>query len=146
DRFLACQAQAQEEARHWKKDLGIPEHHRVVLFAGKFEVKKRPQDLLAAFSQAAVPDTSLLLVGSGELQETLRNEGGRLGHVFFAPFQNQMQMPRTYAAADVVVLPSFGSGETWGLSINEAMCLARAVIVSRHVGCARDLVIPGRNG
>jgi glycosyltransferase involved in cell wall biosynthesis len=47
---------------------------------------------------------------------------------------------------DLFVLPSFGSGETWGLAINEAMCMGRPVIVSDHVGCAKDLVQPGRNG
>ncbi len=55
-------------------------------------------------------------------------------------------MPRTYAVADVVVLPSYGIQETWGLAINEAMCLSRPVIVSTHVGCAQDLVQPGQNG
>ena len=55
-------------------------------------------------------------------------------------------MPRTYALADLVVLPSYGPGETWGLCINEAMNLAKPVIVSSHVGCGPDLVIPGQTG
>jgi glycosyltransferase involved in cell wall biosynthesis len=55
-------------------------------------------------------------------------------------------MPRTYAVADLVVLPSYGSGETWGLAINEAMCMSRAVIASTHVGCTHDLIQPYRNG
>jgi glycosyltransferase involved in cell wall biosynthesis len=55
-------------------------------------------------------------------------------------------MPRTYAAADLVVLPSYGSSETWGLAINEAMCMSRPVIASTHVGCAQDLIQPYRNG
>ena len=53
-------------------------------------------------------------------------------------------MPQTYAVADVFVLPSFS--ETWGLAVNEAMCMSRGAIVSDHVGCARDLVIPGKTG
>jgi glycosyltransferase involved in cell wall biosynthesis len=55
-------------------------------------------------------------------------------------------MPRTYAAADVFVLPSYGRDETWGLAVNEAMCLGRPVIVSSHVGCGPDLVRPEVNG
>jgi glycosyltransferase involved in cell wall biosynthesis len=43
-------------------------------------------------------------------------------------------------------LPSYGSGETWGLAINEAMCMGCPVIVSSHVGCAADLVKPMQNG
>ena len=55
-------------------------------------------------------------------------------------------MPRTYAICDIFVLPSHGSGETWGLAINEAMCIGCPVIVSDHVGCADDLVKPFQNG
>ena len=55
-------------------------------------------------------------------------------------------MPRTYAVADRVVLPSYGSCETWGLAINEAMCLGIPVIASTHVGCTQDLIHPHENG
>jgi glycosyltransferase involved in cell wall biosynthesis len=55
-------------------------------------------------------------------------------------------MPRVYAAADLVVLPSFGPGESWGLVVNEALCSGKAVLVSTQVGCQRDLVFHGQNG
>ena len=66
--------------------------------------------------------------------------------VFFVPFLNQTEIPTAYAAGDVLVLPSFGSGETWGLVVNEAMNLGTPAIVSDHVGCGPDLVIPGETG
>jgi glycosyltransferase involved in cell wall biosynthesis len=146
DRFLAAAATATTDAHAWKHALGIPAHHAVILFAGKFEAKKRPLDLLHAFLQANLPDTSLLFVGAGELQGALTTAAASHAHIYFAPFQNQTQMPRTYAIADLVVLPSYGGGETWGLAINEALCLARPVIVSSHVGCGLDLVEPHHNG
>jgi glycosyltransferase involved in cell wall biosynthesis len=55
------------------------------------------------------------------------------------PFQNQSIMPIVYRLGDVFVLPSKGPGETWGLSVNEAMASGRAVIVSDKCGCANDL-------
>ena len=146
DRFFAQTNHAIEQAALWKRELGIPEHHAVVLFAGKFEPKKRPQDLLHAFLAANLPEMSLLFVGTGSLEQMLKAEAKEHTHIYFAPFQNQSFMPRTYAIADLVVLPSCGSHETWGLSINEAMCLARPVIVSSHVGCAQNLVQPYENG
>jgi glycosyltransferase involved in cell wall biosynthesis len=127
----------------------------VILFAGKFEEKKRPLDLLAAFlalrppvSAPRVEQPVLLFAGSGALEPEMRRLAGAAvgSRVFFAPFQNQTQMPRVYAACDVMVLPSFGSGETWGLAVNEAMNLARPCIVSSHVGCAPDLVEDGSTG
>jgi glycosyltransferase involved in cell wall biosynthesis len=146
DRFTGARTEAEAAARAWKTELGIAANATVVLFAGKFEPKKRPLDLLEAFRRAALPDASLLFVGNGPLEEQLRGEASKVPGVFFAPFQNQSLMPRTYAAGDVLVLPSFGSGETWGLCVNEAMCLGRPAIVSTHVGCATDLVTDGETG
>jgi glycosyltransferase involved in cell wall biosynthesis len=146
ERFITQATRAQEDATRWKQELGIPEDHRVILFAGKFEAKKRPLDLLRAFAEARLPQSTLLFVGAGSLDGELRLEATSCSNVKFAPFQNQTQMPRAYAIADLVVLPSLGEGETWGLAINEAMCMMRPVIVSDHVGCAEDLVQPYRNG
>lgn len=144
DRFTFHAEEANHKAMQWKQEVGIPENHSVILFAGKFEVKKRPLDLLKAFLQANLPQVSLLFVGAGALESELRQAAHP--HIYFAPFQNQTLMPRTYTAADLVVLPSYGSEETWGLAINEAMCMSRPVIVSSHVGCAADLVQACRNG
>lgn len=144
ERFFGEAESAARAAREWKKELGIPSHHKVVLFAGKFEANKCPLDLLEAFTDARIESTSLLLVGDGLLDPELRRRASGRANIFFAPFQNQSLMPRTYAAADLCVLPS--TSETWGLAVNEAMCLSRAVIVSTHVGCAQDLVHDRRNG
>ena len=46
--------------------------------------------------------------------------------------------------ADLFVLPSLK--ETWGLAINEAMCMSRPVVVSSTVGCGPDLVEQNENG
>jgi glycosyltransferase involved in cell wall biosynthesis len=146
ERFQGAAETTRVEACEWRRSLGIPAHHRVVLFAGKFEEKKRPLDLLEAYRRAALPDTSLLFVGSGKLEAKLRCAARSVASVFFAPFQNQSLMPRTYASADLFVLPSFGPHETWGLAVNEAMCLGVPPVVSSHVGCGPDLVRDGVNG
>jgi glycosyltransferase involved in cell wall biosynthesis len=145
DRFQLHPEQACAAAQCWKRQLGIPAGFRVVLFVGKFENKKRPLDLLTAFGGARLAQTALLLVGAGPLEEQVRRQARGLEHVYFAPFQNQTQMPRTYATGDLLVLPS-DEYETWGLCVNEAMCLGRPAVVSDQVGCGPDLVVPGRNG
>lgn len=154
-RFRDCAIDAAREAADWRVQLGIPADATVILFAGKFEPKKRPLDLLAAFlkvkSEGRGADAQravLLFVGGGALEGDLRRLAAELvsRSVFFAPFQNQTQMPKVYASGDVVVLPSYGEGETWGLAVNEAMNLARPCIVSTHVGCGPDLVRHGETG
>jgi glycosyltransferase involved in cell wall biosynthesis len=146
DRFFAQAEEAHCQATLWKQELGIPKNHSLILFAGKFIPKKRPTDLLQAFLQANLPQVSLLFVGAGTLESELQLQAAKHPHIYFAPFQNQTLMPRTYATADLVVLPSYGSGETWGLAINEAMCMSRPVIASTHVGCVQDLIHPYKNG
>jgi glycosyltransferase involved in cell wall biosynthesis len=146
-RFQQAAPGAERDAIEWKGELGIPLDRPVILFAGKFETKKRPLDLLRAF--AAIDGNAVLLfTGAGPLEGELKKEAGdRIGRsVFFAPFQNQSRMPVVYAAGNVLVLPSYGVGETWGLAVNEAMNLARPAIVSSHVGCGPDLIREAQTG
>ncbi len=143
ERFRAAADEAREEARAWRRSLGIGDDRRVVLFVGKLVPRKRPLDLLEAFRRANVPRSTLLYVGTGELEEELRRRAGDLP-VAFGGFQNQSQMPKVYAAGEVLALPSFF--ETWGLVLNEAMCAGLPVVASSYVGAAHDLVHPGRNG
>lgn len=145
-RFVSQSELARLHADKWKAELGIPNGHRVILFAGKFSNKKRPIDLLKAFVNAKLSKVSLLFVGAGPLATELKAAAASCDNIYFAPFQNQSYMPRTYAAGDVFVLPSYGGGETWGLAINEAMCSGRPIIASDHVGCAEDLVQSDYNG
>jgi glycosyltransferase involved in cell wall biosynthesis len=146
ERFSASCDTVAREALEWRRAIGIKDEHLLIQFAGKFEEKKRPLDLLEAYKQLRRDDVALLFAGSGKLEGELRERARNVPNIFFAPFQNQTKMPRTYAACDLFVLPSFGPEETWGLAINEALCLARPVIVSDHVGCAADLVRDGENG
>lgn len=146
ERFFTNNVDLEKKAQLWRKELGIPQEDTVILFAGKFIEKKRPLDLLHAFLKIGIEKKALLFVGAGPLYEKLKNESAGHKNVYFSDFQNQSMMPCVYKAADLIVLPSYGLRETWGLCINEAMCLARAVIVSSHVGCARDLVTPYHNG
>jgi glycosyltransferase involved in cell wall biosynthesis len=145
DRFSLTD-QLMLEGKAWKAELGIRKESLLVLFAGKFEPKKRPLDLLHALSRLKLPNVALVFVGAGIFEAALREAATGMEDIFFAPFQNQSLMPRTYTAADLFVLPSFGKDETWGLAINEALCAARPVIASSHVGCGPDLIVPGVNG
>jgi glycosyltransferase involved in cell wall biosynthesis len=113
DRFINSTASAKSQARAWKRELNIPEDHAVILFSGKFEPKKRPFDLCNAFIRSQLKKTALLFVGTGPLEEELKHYCDHYSNIYFAPFQNQSLMPRTYAIADLFVLPSYGPGETW---------------------------------
>jgi glycosyltransferase involved in cell wall biosynthesis len=129
-----------------RERLGIVRGQRVIVFAGKFESKKRPDLLIEAFARAARPKTTLLMVGAGPLEPSLRKQSEGMANVRFLPFQNQQSLPSIFAVADFLVLPSEGPEETWGLVVNEAMAAGLPCIVSDHVGCREDLVIEGVTG
>ena len=135
-----------QEAELLKKSLLIPNDALVFLFAGKLEQKKQPELLLDAFCQVADISTILLIVGNGIMEKELKQKYFNHPQVRFLDFVNQQQMPSIYACGDVFILPSKGPGETWGLSINEAMAGGKAVIASNACGAAYDLIMNERNG
>jgi len=134
-----------EQARAWRRELSIPENAVAFLFAGKMQRKKDPLLLLSAFMQLN-EKSHLVLVGTGDLESTLRELAKYRPNIHFMPFQNQSLMPAVYRIGDLFILPSCGPGETWGLALNEAMASSRAIAVSDKVGGAADLVSNDLNG
>jgi glycosyltransferase involved in cell wall biosynthesis len=139
-RFAEPAAQREEEAARWRSELGIAADRKVLLYAGKFEPKKRPTELMRAFAQLPDPSLVLVMVGAGALQGEIDAIAASDPARFrILPFQNQSRMPVVYRLGDIFVLPS-GFGESWGLAVNEALACRRPVIVSDRVGCAADTV------
>jgi len=138
--YLDPAARAAARAR-----LGAAPHDFGVLFAGKLETRKRPLDAVRAVASLG-PDALLALAGSRPLERELRSEASRLG-VRLVPlgFVNQSRLGEVYAAADCLTLPS-ASDESWGLVVNEALATGLPAVVSDHVGCGPDLVVPGQTG
>lgn len=139
-RFYDKDGHAAEKAGIWRKELGIEENELVFLFAGKLEPKKDPALLIDAFLLLPRKDVRLVIVGNGVLENELKQKAANDKRILFLDFQNQQQMPVVYRLGDVFVLPSKGPGETWGLSVNEAMACGKAVIVSNRCGCGKELV------
>jgi glycosyltransferase involved in cell wall biosynthesis len=149
DRFIRASRLTTERRREVRAKLGISAEAPAILFAAKFTERKRPFVLIeaaAALRRATERQFDIVMVGSGELEVEMRALCARHGlkNAVFPGFINQAELPSIYGACDIFVLPSVE--EPWGLAVNEAMCAKLAVVVSREVGCARDLVIDGVNG
>jgi glycosyltransferase involved in cell wall biosynthesis len=141
-RFAEPAQALEQEAARWRAQLGIAAGQTVLLFAGKFERKKRPVDFMRAVQRLRHPGIVLVLVGAGELQDEIDAiAAADPGRFRVIPFQNQSRMPVVYRLGDLFVLPS-AHGETWGLAVNEALACGRPVLVSDRVGCAADVVDP----
>ena len=132
--------------RKLREVLNIPADAVVFLFAGKLEEKKQPNFLIESFLSLKQTNAFLIVAGSGEHEKRLKNNYSNHPFIKFIGFQNQNQMPAVYNCCDVFVLPSKGPGETWGLSINEAMAAGKAIIASEKCGASYDLVHLQKNG
>ncbi|MPY70081.1 MAG: glycosyltransferase [Alphaproteobacteria bacterium] len=151
DRFRGMAAEAAATRDALRAELDIAPGRPVVLFASKFQTRKRAADLVEAFARiagdAACRAPYLVLVGDGEEHAALARQvaaHGLADSVRFAGFRNQSELPRFYDLCNVFVLPSVL--EPWGLVVNEVMNAGRAVIASDQVGAAADLVRDGENG
>jgi len=87
------------------------------------------------------------MVGEGGLRAKMEDviQEHNIKNVMLTGFVNQSRIAEYYAASDVFVMCS-EAGETWGLSVNEAMNFNLPVIVSDLTGCSEDLVQDGING
>lgn len=148
DHFQDPQGKYAAQAADIRKSLGIPDSHRIILFAGKLHGGKNPAGLLEAFIALAPRDWSLIFVGDGADAPLLHTRAAAFPSlsVHFLPFANQGEMPARYQLATLFCLPSLGLYETWGLAINEAMHLGKPCLVSDLVGCQKDLVSDGITG
>ncbi len=143
-RFADNNGEYLQKAVAWRKELGIAETDKVVLFVGKFEPKKNPLLLLTLANKLEnMKNLKFVFVGNGELEETMKAK--QSNNMIFLPFQNQSIMPVVYRLGNILVLPSTHN-ETWGLVINEALVCGLSIIASHKVGSARDLVLADKTG
>ncbi len=147
ERIVHAVEESRKERKATREKMGIKEDDVVVLFVGKLIEKKNPLDALIAYAQIQNKNKALIIVGEGELRTAIEQyvKEYKVPNVHCTGFKNQTELPLYYACADIFVLPS-GSGETWGLVVNEAMCAKLPIIVSDLVGCGADLVNHGENG
>lgn len=123
---------------------GVSDDAEVLLFAGKLVPLKRPLDVVSAAGIIALAGTpaTVLVAGAGPLADEMSTAARKLGvQLIHLGFCNQTDMPRAYAAASALVLPS--DSETWGLVANEALACGTPIILSDACGCAPDLAGDG---
>lgn len=147
ERFYADYLRLNPEKESLREKLGIPVSNFVILYSGKYISKKRPLDLLEAFHCMNKTEATLIMIGEGELRGEMEKyiRDNNVSNVILTGFINQSFISAYYAIGDVFVMCS-QEGETWGLSINEAMNFEMPVVVSDLVGCTDDLVVIGETG
>ena len=137
-------------------------HPVVIGFTGRLNPEKGIEILFQAAAKLAernhLPEWKLMLVGPSSVNEGGGGErwiqsleakygppfGGRL--VRLAPEYDAKRLATLYGSMDIFCYPSVSDrGETFGVSIAEAMAAGAAVVVS-GLDCFKDLVTDGSTG
>ena len=143
-----------------RKSVGVAAEDKLLLFVGRLEAAKGLETLIRALrilkdaQSGNRPPARLRIIGgdgvsdAASSQELARLQAlveklGLSEQVEFLGSRKQAELPRHYAAADLVVLPSHH--ESFGMVALEAMACGAAVIASK-VGGLAHLIRDGENG
>jgi glycosyltransferase involved in cell wall biosynthesis len=115
----------------------------VYLYVGRMHEMKGIMQLLKAwstFTSDLVNKPSLLLVGSGDLDEQIKAEikNQKLDTVIFSGRVNYDEIADYYQIADIFIIPTLE--DNWSLVVPEAMASGLPIITSRYNGCWPELV------
>lgn len=119
-----------------------------LLFVGRLTEKKGLRYLIEAMPLvvAEYPAVKLLVVGSGEAEQTLKELNSTLqleeSIIFTGPVQNS-RLPEFYASADIFIGPSIrsadGDTEGFGLTFVEAG-MSGSILIGTRVGGITDII------
>ncbi len=149
------------EKAYAKSVIGVPQHHRIILFAGRIEPLKgidtlfRAIALLKAQADPAFDDLCVIVIGGDPSEQgqrdneemarlhALRSALGLNELITFLGARDQETLQFYYAAADCLVMPSHY--ESFGMVALEAMACGTPVIAS-DVGGLSQLVRHNHTG
>ncbi len=120
---------------------------RTILFSGSLIPRKGVDVLADAFAQIAreFSNLRLVFVGDGEERNHLQTQLSPYSdRVEFKGFQSWTDLPKFYASADILCVPSRHDG--WGLVVPEGLAAGMPVIGTKQTGAALELIHDGVNG
>jgi alpha-1,6-mannosyltransferase len=113
-----------------RRDLGLPEATRLLVYAGRFSVEKNIPVLHAAMRRLGKP-YHLLLIGGGRHARPAAN-------ITVLPYRrDSIELASWIASCDALV--HAGTAETFGLVLLEAMACGRPVVAT-HAGAVPEYV------
>ncbi len=124
-----------------RRELGLAEGERMLLFVGRLGREKNIRHLLAALERlpASCPPRRLVLVGDGELREFVRAAARQRRDLVWVPYcESVPRLAAFYSAADLFVHP--GCYETFGIVALEAQACGTPVLAVRGGGVEEALV------
>lgn len=112
-----------------------PHHEPIIAVAARLSFYKGVDILLRALGSISSQSWRLQVAGDGPMRPMLENlakEVGVADRVEWLGWRSAHTVPRLFADADLMVLPSRHEG--WGAVVNEALGVGTPVVVSRGAG------------
>ena len=129
-----------------RRDLNIPEDHRVVVMPARLVEQKQHTRFLRVLEQIRddLPPTRVLLVGEGKLQDALEREVKQRGLQDMVLFTgHRTDIPQILSLSDLSVLTSDKEG--FSNAIIESLA-AGVPVVATDVGGNREAIVDGECG
>jgi len=116
----------------FRKKYKIPKNHTVLLYVGRLGREKNLDLLIDSFALVAdkFPNTTLLLVGSHDHEDSLKTRAAALTYsdrIVFTGEIERNKLGAVYGAADIFLFPSLT--DTQGLVINEAAAAGLPIVL-----------------
>jgi glycosyltransferase involved in cell wall biosynthesis len=129
-----------EAGRRLRRELGLPEHARIVGGVGRLVWQKGFEHLLAAMAEVLVrvPEVWLAIVGDGPRREELQARAASLGltgRVRFLGFRSDV--PSLLSGVDILAVPSLLEG--FPMITLEAMALGVPIVATAIDGIVEQL-------
>lgn len=141
-----AQVPAEERLASIRKQLGIPDGNRILLYVGRLAKEKNLEELLRFHSRCTGKDLTFLIVGGGPYQSPLEElvaEMGLRDSVRFAGMIPSDQIADYYHLGDLFVSASMS--ETQGLTYIEALASSLPALC-RMDSCLEGVIVDGFNG
>lgn len=137
---------AEEKRLAVKKQLGIPEGNRILLYVGRLAREKNLEELLQYFATQSTQALTFLIVGDGPYRGALEQTASELGirdSVRFTGMVPPEQIGDYYHIGDLFV--SASTSETQGLTYIEALASGLPALCRRDA-CLDGVILNGYNG
>jgi glycosyltransferase involved in cell wall biosynthesis len=140
--FNPVNQKVRQAGKAFRLRLGIPEKNIVFLFSGRLTQEKGAAQLLKAFLQAQIPDSTLVIAGSfffnSDIASPFEKELHKLAQegadrIKFTGFIKYSGMPAAYSMADICCLPSIWDDPA-PLAVIESLASGKALITTNSGG------------
>ena len=125
-----------------RRELGLPEKSRILLYVGRLAPEKNLETLIEAFARVArqTKDTYLVLAGSGKSHSALQFLAEQLEidkRIVFTGFLPRTKLDPLYRSAEIFLFPS--KTDTQGLVVGEALAAGTPCIVVNGGGVPESI-------